>query len=613
MPHENKPEASLLRSVYAELKEGVKDRERHDKAWDSFIAYAAGKHWDSDWSAGRSRPSINLCSKIIKSTTPLLVDRRPQMEVLPVASEHTIIADILNAGLQFIMYKRQFLRKLARALVTSQTVGTVFLEPIYDKDDKEIDIRIVMPWDVVVQGAEDIQDCSLVAIRRRLPLDRIRRLYPNGDKVESDHDQVNASSLPKMVFGTGAGQPVTFTTGDRTETYSSGRKRYDEPSKNMAWIWEVYRREESTHLEKQKVVNASGEIEEIDAEVLDYPGGWRLIILSGNVVLSDTKLPYKHLQVPLIKISNYDIPGEFWGESDLQNVIQPNKVLNVVLGQIVDSLRLGNNPPLLVPVGSGLNINNWVNWPGMVAQFNPSGGAPHWMEPVRLSPETFKVLDLCMQYIYEVSGMSEISEGGVPFAGASGELVAQLREAAMTRIRLKVQNMESALSQLGKQLVGLMQQFWTGHKILRVSGLLPEEKLMSLPGIVLDREGHPAFVPINERQGKGTEMIKVNDISQGDYEVRVVTGSTLAKSHRQMLSDTIALMQAGVYTPEDVAEVLDDPRKDKIKARMAQQAQMQMAAAAQGAQPKPRGGPAQIENPSQQPLPEDLSGAVGRM
>ena len=630
-------ERALLKKVQGILRDGVRDRERHDRGWDTYLNYLASKHWSEDWTTGRSRPSINVGSKVVRSTTPLLVDRRPQFEVMPVAGEHFVVADLLNASTQYIMHYQRWLRKQSRNTVVGQTVGTSFMEPVMDLDlgDQrgDIAIRCVLPWDVLAVGGEDVQECEMVAIRRRLPMSRIKRLWAEkAGKVQPNYDPTQATSIPKLSFGAGAGSPpVAMTSGGRTESYSMHGRKGDQSEEDFGFIWEVYFRDDETYQDTENML-ADGQVRPTIINKLKYPGGWRMITLSGNAILHDGPLPYQHFQVPLVKQTNYDIPGEFWGESDFQNIVQPNKIINVVLGQIVDALRLGNNPPLLVPAGSGLNTNNWINWPGVIAQYNAQFGAPHWMAGQKIPPEAFKVLDLCLSYIYEMSGMSEISEGGLPFAGASGELVAQLREAAMTRIRLKVQNMEDSISQLGQQVVGLVQQFWTGHRILRVSGLLPQEKLANLPGIRLDdRTGELAYLPLNQKMvGADNKEFVFNDITEGQYEVRVVTGSTLAKSHRQLLSDTIALMQAGVYTAEDAVEVLDDPRKEQVKKRFQEQKAMQeqmmmMQAQAAGGPPQPGGPgpgpggpppgptPPPLENPGQQPLPDDLSNAAERM
>lgn len=631
----DKDEERLVKKVFGLLKDGVKERERHDKAWDTYYAYAAAKHWDQDWTAMRSRPSVPLSAKVIHGTTPMIVDRNPTFEVLAVDSRHMDMGGVFHAGLQYVAYRQRYQRKLARNTVTSQITGTHLFEPVWDidLDDQQGDIalREVMPWDCVAVGGDDVPNSEMVAIRRRLPLGRVKRYYRNrGDKVAPNLDPTQASHLPKLNFGFGTSTPTTFSSGGRTESYSTRSGSGASGDDEMAYIWEVYFRDEESYQVTQNMLE-DGVLQEQVIEKLKYPGGWRCVVLSGNTILYDGKLPYAHLQVPLVKTTNYDIPGEFWGEGDMQNIVQLNKLVDVVMGQIIDTIRIGNDPPLLVPIGSGLNINNWANFPGMIAQYNSGGGKPEWMQPQRISPELFKMVEMCTGQIYDISGMSEISEGGVPFSGASGELVAQLREAAMTRIRLKVKNMEDGISQLGQQVVGLMQEFWTGHKMLRVSGLLPEEKLQSLPNIHLDNEGKAAFLPLNMNAvGEAGEEIKLNDISQGKYEVRVVSGSTLVKSHRQLLADTIALMQAGIYDKEDAAIVLDDPRKDAIVARareekaIAQQMMAAQAAQAQGpgggsppgppvSPGMPGGAPPPLENPTMQPLPDDLSGAAERI
>lgn len=617
---------SYLKSL---LKDAVKDRLRFEGDWQLATEFFQNKQWEHEGPINRSRASINLCSKVIRATTPLLTDKRPMMEVLPTHPDHYALADVFHAAIQYVMYDQQFLRKLARNMVISQCIGTCFFEVVWDPElDMQrggIALRIVSPWNVLALGSDDVQDCEVVAIRRRMPMAKLRRLYPDrAHLVQPEVDASTAAVRPKLT-STGASRlPVTIDTGGRVDTYNQGFYHPQE-FQEATWVWEIYFRDPSTDSVIEEVANEDGEFEETIVDRLKYPAGWRMITMAGNTILADNPLPYKHYQVPLVKITNMDVPEEFWGEGDLKSIITPNRIINLVLSQILDAIRLGNNPPLLVPAGSGLNINNWINYPGIIAQYNAQYGAPHWMEPQKLDPVMIQVLEMCLKYVYELSGISEISEGALPFKGASGELVAQLREAAMTRIRLKVQNLEDGLSQVGKQILGLVQQFWTGFKMLRVSGLLPEEKLQRTPNIILGQDGKAAFLPVNQNiPGPGGTPIKLNDLSQGQYDVRVVTGSTLAESHRQKMQDALSMMHVGIYTPEDVVTVMDDPRKDIILGRLRMQAAMAQQMAAMGGAPVPTGesagppagappGPMPGGGGPPQPLPENLGGASTRV
>jgi hypothetical protein len=621
-----KEKAAALEYITTMLKDAVVDRSRFDPEWAENSEFRHGKHWSHEASAGRSRPVINLCSKVIRASTPVLVENRPTLDVMPRHPDHFVTADLIHAGASWVLDQNRFHRSLSKEMVTSQEIGCSFYEVVYDPDmDFQrggVAVRPKTPWDVLAIGGEDVQECEMVAIRRRMPLKRLRRLFGSvADKVRPDWDISTASVRPKLAVGGSGRQTTTIRGSSRTDTYRTGPNdeisAYKEQYQEAAWMWEVYFRDEETIKVVEEMMEERGSAWKRAyrmREKLKYPNGWRMITLAGNTILADNPLPYKHARVPLVKLSNLDVPGEFWPESDLRQLKIPNKIINLLLGQIIDNLRIGNNPPLLVPMGSGLNINNWANWPGIVAQFTPNNsGAPHWMKPIDINPQVIQVIQMCMSYIYEISGMSEVSEGGL-VKNASGELYAQMREAALNRIRLKVQNLDDMIGQLGEQVVGLMQQFWDSYKMLRVTGLMPEEQLQRLPGIVLDQQGRAAFLPVNKPQaGSGGQMFRFNDIRDGQYEVKCRMGSTVAESRRQLIADTLAMKREGIYNAEDVVIRLDDPRKDQVIARQrAMEAmQMQMAQAQMGGGAPPGAAPPESGGPPGAPPPD--GGATERM
>src|SRR5690606_14207092 len=79
---------------------------------------------------------------------------------------------------------------------------------------------------------------------------------------------------------------------------------------------------------------------------LKYPNG-RVITVCPElgIVLSDKANPYKSdtSPFPFVLLKDYDVPGKFWGEGEVQQLLSPQKYMNELNNAIIDNAKVTAN------------------------------------------------------------------------------------------------------------------------------------------------------------------------------------------------------------------------------------------------------------------------------
>lgn len=564
------------------------DRHRHDHVWWENGRFVQGNMWPWYRPLWKASPSTNFCSTSIIPAIALLTDSRPKPEVQALDPANYHVAAALEAGIEWVLRDNDFDLLLPKVLLTAGILGTGFLEVDYDQFRKKIVVRQRDTYDVWTLGGMDVEDCEFVAVRSWLPLWRIRQMYPTqGSRVDPETDDVGSfqsgERRPRDPVPGGQFLRQTFTqydlTGKNPHQYYSPNSSPTDQSLDYAKgasVWQFYFRDP----DRQK-----------------YPT-WRHVTLTSTVVLADRPIKTRNGRIPLIKWNNFDWDSEFWGRSEIQDVKPLNVTYNMLYGIILDMLRLGAQPPLLVSSMSGIDDTTWQARPAMVKQFDDRGGKPYWMPTMQINPALFNLLSMIESQIRVMTGAGDAAEGNLPFKGASGVLMAQMRESSQTRIRAKGRALEVLMKRLGEQLVSSIQQFWTYEQILPLVGPMAPDRLAAMQGLVGDPtkgagivlnkfvDVLPAKIP-----GEKPTPVVLNDVTIGQYLVRVNGTSSLAMSRRAQLAEAVELFKIGAVDRQYVWNLLVVPEQEKIRMMAVFEAQAAAMQAAQGAPQGTQAGP----------------------
>ena len=290
---------------------------------------------------------------------------------------------------------------------------------------------------------------------------------------------------------------------------------------------------------------------------LKYPKGRVITCLPElGILLSDKKNPYKDGKFPFVLMKNYDIPFEFWGVGEVEQIMSPQHYVNELTNQIIDNAKNTANMQWIIDKNSGIGQGKLTNRPGLVIRKTP-GSEVRRDTPPAMPNYVREQIEVLKKDIQDISGVFDSLKGEQQGSVTAASAILALQEASQARIRLKIKLMEASLSELAQIVYSRMQQFWKLERWVRVT----------------DVEGNPLFKQI------GTEVLS------NDFDLKVMAGSTMPVNRNAMLDLMIRLAQTNgedglpLVDRKAVLEFLPTGDKKAITDRFAElQAQQQQQA-----------------------------------
>lgn len=567
-------ELEIQQDIFEKYRAAKKYRRNYDKDWEKWYKLYAGQHWDAarpDW---KSTPVVNFIFSTIETIIPIMTDSSPEWVVAPQEPSDASIAEVLEAILKKIWVKNDMDLKLPIILRNVMKYGTGFAkvwwkEPEIEGKLGDVEISVVDPRHVFPSpGAMEVNDASYFIYAANMSINQIEAMYPEakgrivGGIWEEDLT-VNKTITSQSGSGTSAvvgpvqsSSNLTDGTGSSASTSwaanDSGGRPIQDRSK-LATLVECWHKKDGR--------------------------AW-LTVCANGIVLRNEESPFKHNLFPFVKFVDYAIPSSFWGMGEIQQLERLQDFINKRRGQTQDILRITANPPLIADANSGINPKAMTTRPGTIIYKNP-GTQVNWLVPPQLPSALFEVQQMDKADFDAVSGVLDVTQGRKPKGIEAASAINELQEAAQTRMRLKVRNMEGSLRQLGHICVPLVQQFYNDPRVIRLVGGNPRE---------------PNFLYINQEiVDKRGIAVRIHDISAGEFDVSIGVGSTLPVDKTRLFKEMAELYKLGAVDSQAVLEnsSLTVPQQIKIIQRMAQQQQMmseQQGMAPPAAGPQPQGG-----------------------
>lgn len=310
-----------------------------------------------------------------------------------------------------------------------------------------------------------------------------------------------------------------------------------------------------------------------------YPQG-RYIVHAGDKLLEARINPEKKCPIPFVAWQHLRIPGSFWGDGRVNDLLDPQRNYNKARSQAIQIRNLMAKPKWLKPIGSipaGIHI---TSAPGEEIDYIPIAG----MKPESIAgkdvPTTFwRDLEQTRLEINEVSGQHDVSRSQVPGQVKAGVAIQALQEQDDLRLGPAAQTFENAIGALESGKLKLAKAHYQETRYARILG-----------------------------EGQRTEVIQfTQDDIMDEADVQVRTGSSLPKSRVAKLQFLTELWQLGILQDqrlvlrlmefEDVEGVFDEVNRDINQAER-ENDKMKMGGAID-----PNTGQPQVDPNTGQPVP----------
>lgn len=598
-------EKALVDKVEKLWQKARKTKKPKMSRWQENFEFYLGRQWPYRRPSYRHSEVVNLIFSAVESVVPILNDNRPQISFLPEDIDDRDLADALTKLADSEWTRKGWSFVLAdiikQGLILGCGVGSMEYDPNLNSGLGDIVFENKDPWTIYPAArAEDINDgsCPYFIEARTLPTEEAKAMFPELA------DQIKGSVT--------SGIPQRYERAEFDTTLNANAIRSNEASDDgVSAFTDIERRKEEESLLIKCWIDEDT-VEEVEQLCKDafgnpiyetlgvqkketiykkkYPNG-RLIITIDGLLAQDGPNPYDDGKYPYVRFIDYQIPNEFWGMSEVEQLKSPQRMINRLLSFMMDTVVLMGNPIWVTDMGA-IDTDQVTNQPGLIVEKTP--GADVHREPGMGLPANFlQVYQLCISAFDRIFGSGEISQGTAQPGITSGVALDSLQEAAQTRIRQKARNLEKFLNELGTMYLSRVMQFYSTERVVTLSED-GSNAITSLKQFKFKIEAEP------ENTGMYTatvqELIPQENApamagaiktfkTKGIFDVRSTVGSNLPFAKRAKADTAMKLFQLGVLTPRRLLKDLDYPNSDQI----ADELEKNQQAAAQAAAQQPKG------------------------
>lgn len=521
---------ALLASHWAQkFKEAMVAKAPFTKRWNTYMdAYDGNYFKNTTLPDYKSDLVSNYIFSIIETIRPIMLDNDPKFQAMPRQPSGMKFSTDVNEALSYEWERESMSTKLYRELITGLVLGTyIFFNP-YDTQKKEIRSIPVNPFNFFPDPlATNMKDGeyyiyasyhNVIALRREFPAHASKLVGGNINYGELVYDNNKDSNVDNQVL-----------------------------------VLEVYSRDHETFKED----TATGE------KVSAYPNGRITTVCPDlGLVLADKANPYNDGEFPFVIGKDYDIPGKFWGEGEVAQLLSPQKYMNELNNAIIDNAKTTANAPWIIDENSGIPKGGITSRQGLVIR-KRAGTEVRREQPPGMPAYVVNAVDTMKNDMEQISGIFDSLKGNSETGVYTAQGILALQEAGQARIRLKVKIMEETLGELARMWFSRMNQFWKEDRWVRTVQL----------------DGSYDFKKMKKEAVKEA------------YDIRVMAGSTMPVNRGAMLDLMIRLAQTqmadgqALVDREAVAQYLPSEVKSAMLERMQgqnlqveqQMAQMQQA------------------------------------
>ena len=243
--------------------------------------------------------------------------------------------------------------------------------------------------------------------------------------------------------------------------------------------------------------------------------------------------------------------------SDIDFVRPFQDSINKLHMQLVANLANSTNVKVFLPRGSvdkRVIEQDFAKAGSAIIEYDAEMGQPTVVSPLAPPAGLFSHFQLLISMVERELGVYAIQQGDPSQAPDTYRGTLSIEEYGQRRIKSKLDDVEGALTQLGKVVLGLIPYVYSEERTIRI---LQANNMMK--ETVLNQAVMNEFGQVLER---------VNDVSVGQYDVQVVSGSILPTNRYALLEYYMQLYQMGIIDQVEILKKTDVADADGVMERV---------------------------------------------
>lgn len=576
-------EKKIVKKVEKMFQRAKAHRAMYDAKWIDWYKMFRGQQWADQRPSYRASAVFNLIFQTIQSQIPILTDARPKFDYMPEEPSDRefaeIMSDISEADWESKNYGFKFTEVMTDAHIYGTGCSSLTYEPDCETGEEEInysskDVFYLFPD----PDAESLEEkCDSVIYAEPVCVEKVKRDYPEHAEYIKSDIQDTLDSAKNDVSSFRRRSPAN----DRMVMEGSSSRLSDDQKK--VTLITAYYKDSSYDEEETEEIDEDGVPTPVYVRKLRYPKMRKSVIANG-MVLEDGPNDYADGRFPYQIMVNYLLPREFWGISEIEQLEGPQKTFNQILSCVLDTLHLMGNPIWVVDHTANIDAYKLTNAPGLIVEKSP-GSEVRREAGVALQPYVLQVADLVKGLLEQIAGSQDITRGINPGGVTAASAIADLQNAAQTRLRQKSRLADAYLQRLGQQYASRVMQFYTAPKVFRITGKDGIERFFQA-FFKQSAEGRPVVSVRHFNEDTGGLSDQFNEYElRGKLDLRVTTGTSLPFSKEQKRRDLESLYDRGIIDDEEFLKSIDYPNYQAVLERKRQKEAEMAAMQAQQQQP----------------------------
>jgi len=582
--------------------------------WISDIKWVKGQqHTNKASDDGKIKATFNLSWANIQKELPFMTDRMPKIYVEPMEPSDKYAAELFQMIMATKWVQRDMDKKIPEGTLNAKELGTNFYRPFWnpelDNGLGDVDCEVVDPiecFPFAYTHEMTKEKCEGFVWARNVSLGWIRKNYPKeGWRVKSWTDPsvvdraketavANQKSDDYVQVGD-IGTSTGYTSVETNYLPSAGGGDMRETDLKRCTLIKCYLKDDSLEDEDKKDKKKKSL----------YPLG-RVITIAGGVVLADESFQWEFFP-GFVEQRNYIQPSEFWGESDVSQIKEINKIYNKLFSMLAESVRRGVYTQKFIDIRSGIDPDEYVTTEDAVYPTKIPNPITESV-PQALPMQAFSMVQSLQQILGTIAGTVDYNPpqtGDLP----SGRALAEMNEITQTRLRQKIRNLEYSVRKIGSAWLEILLKNYTEDRTMRLINPSTNESEWAFifkeddpqKAEIIKQKAKQEVIPGTEQKDPKTGQVvnpgkpKFNHILniaeiKGNFDLTVATGSTVSISKYATFDQSALLYKLGAIDKQALLDSAEYPNRNDILRRMSEQAQM-----AQQAQMQAQQGEMQME------------------